>query len=296
VSEWEGKFREWAKPPSATEAEKIENAERAIRKAISNSDKLNSKDIRIIVQGSYKNNVNVRQESDVDIGIVCSNTFYHGDLPPPLTRESLGIRDATYRYDEYWNDVLDALVDHFGREAVAAGGKAFDIKSNTYRVQADVAAFFEHRRYDVSGRYISGVEMRPQKYPDGIVNWPDQHYENGVEKNNNTQRRYKSLVRIVKKLMYEMQAEGIQSAINSPGFLIECLVWNVPNNLMGKASIYDDVRDCLIHLYQNTKDDESCREWGEVSELKYLFRRSQPWDRPTTHQFVIDAWNYVGFE
>lgn len=296
MSEWENKFRDWSKPPSTSEAEKIENAERAIRKAISGSDKLASKNIRIIVQGSYKNNVNVRQESDVDIGVVCSNTFYHGKLPPPLTRESLGIRDATYHYDEYRNDVQDALVQHFGNDSVVAGGKAFDIKSNTYRVQADVAAFFEHRRYSTSGKYINGVQMRPTKYPNGIVNWPDQHYENGVEKNTATQRRYKALVRIMKKLMYDMQSDGIASAVNTPGFLVECLVWNVPNNLMGKASMYDDVRDCIIHLYQNTKEFDTCKEWGEVSELKYLFRDSQPWNRQTTHQFLIDAWNYVGFE
>ena len=58
----------------------------------------------------------------------------------------------------------------------------------------------------------------------------------------------------------------------------------------------EDVRESIIYLYNNTKDDESFKEWGEVSELKYLFRSSQKWTRQQANDFLVAAWNYLGFE
>jgi len=56
------------------------------------------------------------------------------------------------------------------------------------------------------------------------------------------------------------------------------------------------VRAVLAELFNNTLSDDKCSEWGEVSELKYLFRTSQPWTRESAHQFLSDAWNYIGYE
>ena len=56
------------------------------------------------------------------------------------------------------------------------------------------------------------------------------------------------------------------------------------------------VRDVLARLYNDTLKDENCSEWGEVSELKYLFRPTQPWTRQSSHQFLSDAWDYIGYE
>jgi len=73
--DWEKSFNYWAAPPSDTETAKIENAERAIREAIASNNALSSRNYSIFVQGSYRNRVNVKQDSDVDIGIVCRDTI-----------------------------------------------------------------------------------------------------------------------------------------------------------------------------------------------------------------------------
>jgi tRNA nucleotidyltransferase (CCA-adding enzyme) len=67
--DWESVFTTWAKGPSDTEKTKTENAERQIRQAISANPKLQNRNIVVFTQGSYRNRVNVRKESDVDIGI-----------------------------------------------------------------------------------------------------------------------------------------------------------------------------------------------------------------------------------
>ena len=294
--DWESTLRSWASPPAKTEQERCENVERAIKNAIAKSPQFNTRNIKVFTQGSYRNNTNVRQDSDVDIGILCYDTFFM-QLPKGYTRENFGITPATYNYAQFKNEVGQALVDYFGASAVSRGNKAFDIRENSYHVDADVAPFFEHRRYSTNRTHLSGVELRPDNgNPFKVINWPEQHYANGVSKNNTTGRRYKAMVRILKKLCNEMTDNGIDAARPIPGFLNECLVWNVPYSNFGNNSYVNDVRNCFAHLFNNTRSYEKCSEWGEVSELKYLFRGTQKWTWQQAHSFISAAWNYIGLE
>lgn len=296
--DWEASYTSWAQGPSKTEEERIQNVERQIRQAIDASEKLKIRDIKVFVQGSYRNRVNIRQGSDIDMGVVCFDAFFP-DYSDDNIKEKVAktFSDGTYEYKTFKNELYECLVAKFGSQSVSKGNKAFDIKSNTYRVEADVAAFFEHRRYYSESSHLSGVQMIPEdNTPSNVINWPEQHYENGVNKNSNTNRMYKRMVRIIKNLSSEMSSMGITSADNVSGFLVECLIWNIPNENFGYSTYKACVRSCLAYLFNNTITDENCSEWGEVSELKYLFRKIQPWTRKDAHQFISDAWNYVGFE
>src|ERR1035438_5732216 len=95
--DWETTFNSWAAAPSETERTKCGNAERAVRKAIDGSKKLSSKTIEVFVQGSYANRTNVRQDSDVDICVLCKDTFFPDySMSEGLTGEILGHGDAAY--------------------------------------------------------------------------------------------------------------------------------------------------------------------------------------------------------
>jgi hypothetical protein len=294
MRDWENTFSLWAKPPGKTEQDRCENAEKSIRNAIAASDKLNRRNIKVFAHGSYRNNTNVREDSDVDVGILCYDTFLM-DLPEGRTRESFGIEPATYHYADFKNEVGEALVAYFGRSSVHRGNKAFDVHENSYRVDADVAPFFEHRRYSANGKYLPGMELLPDNGGE-IINWPEQHYQNAVDKNARTSKRFKALVRIMKSLCNEMSENDVAAAKPILGFLNECLVWNVPDENFGYATYKSDTRSCLAILFNNTMDDKKCSEWGEVSELKYLFRDSQKWTRQQAHSFISAAWDYIGFE
>jgi len=255
------------------------------------SSRLASHNVSVFSQGSYRNNTNVRKDSDVDIGLLCTDTYFY-DLAEGTTAESLNIVPANYGYDQFKNEVEEALVGYFGRSAVKRGNKAFDIHETTYHVEADVAAFFEHRRYQIHGDPLKGVELRTDNEGHRVINWPEQHYENGVSKSKQTGTRFKSIVRVLKALSNEMADQGVQGG-SLPGFLIECLVWNVPNGCFQHSTYKADVEASLAHLYEHTKADDACREWGEVSELKYLFRPSQKWTREQANAFTIAAWRYA---
>jgi hypothetical protein len=77
------------------------------------------------------------------------------------------------------------------------------------------------------------------------------------------------------------------------GSIIECLAWNVPNDRFQHDKYTDDVKAAIVFLYEYTKTDEPCKEWGEVCELKYLFRPGQKWTREQANAFTVAAWNYT---
>lgn len=294
-NKWENKFVYWTKGLSDTEEAMCENAERMIKNAIKEDTKLSNKNIEVFVQGSYRNNTNVKQNSDVDICVVNMGSFFY-ELPPEKNKNNFHIIGADYQYNEFKNDIEIALINKFGRSGVTRGNKAFDVHSNTYRVDADVVVCLEHRRYTGIGlNYLSGTELMTD---DGryIINWPKQHYENGVNKNVRTNTRYKKVVRIFKRLNLNMQEEGILVSKKIPSFLIECLIWNTPDHFFKKSNYVDTIRDILVFLYNETNSFEKCEEWGEVSDLKYLFRDSQPWKLEDANNFILEAWRYIGYE
>ena len=297
--DWNVTFESWGAAPGITETQKCGNAERAVRKAIDACPKLSSMPIEVFTQGSYRNGTNVRQDSDVDVCVLYKAAFFnHYQFAEGLSKEALGYTTSTYLYPEFKNDVGSALIDYFGREFVTRGSKAFDIHKNTYRIDADVVPTMEHRLYTGnihSYSWLSGTELHPDKGGE-IVNWPQQNYNNGCTKDYASGEQFKTITRILKRMRYELIDEGHEVAVRIPSFLIECLVYSVPNDQLNVGSLRQNVRSVLVYLWNGTETQAACNDWVEVNDRKYLFRASQPWKREDVRAFVQAAWDYVGFE
>ena len=238
----------------------------------------------------------------MDVGVMLYD-FFLVEYPEGKTSADFGNRDADYSYSQFKNELEEALVDRFDRAAVKRGNKAFNIRENTYHVEADVVPLFEFRRYWESGNYRAGVALvtdqgkRIENYPERLVDdWPSTplHYENGVSKNGDTTRCFKGAVRILKKIRNEMEEAGSSSAKAIPGYLLECMIWNVPDVAFTGSTWDARVQAVLLHLWSNTKDDASCKSWCEVDAIKYLFHVSQPWTRAAANAFILDACSNVG--
>jgi hypothetical protein len=291
----EDSLQVWAKAPGQTEQTKCDNAVTAVRKAIDASAALTQRDIRVFAQGSYCNRTNVRQDSDVDVCVLCSDSFFYR-LPEGKTNADFNFSiPATYGYAQFKNEVEAALTARFGNEHVLRGNKAFDIHENTYRIAADAVPCFRYRYYSDAGNLTEGVSFLTDA-GNLVQNWPEQNYDNGVAKNADTGQRFKDVVRILKRLRYKMNDEKIQAASPIPSFLVECLVWNVPNDYFKRDTYTKVVRAALMHLFNNTMKHEDCKEWGEINERKYLFWSGQPWTLQQAHAFISAAWDYLGFE
>ena len=128
------------------------------------------------------------------------------------------------------------------------------------------------------------------------MNWPDLNYNNGVSKNRETGRRFKKVVRILKRLRNEMAEAGYSAASGASSYLIECLVFNVPTGDFCGSDLYADVRSVLAHIYNSTRPDVDCTQWLEVNEFTLLFGESGPGTKEQAFAFASSAWSFIGFE
>ncbi|MFC1688223.1 nucleotidyltransferase [Pseudomonadota bacterium] len=285
----------WTKPPSDSEEAKLSNAERMVKDAINNDPVLSGKSTEVFGQGSYANDTNVRLNSDIDINVRYTGGFYF-DLPDGTSREDFGLGSPSkYSFEEFKDDVFSALVRKFGADAVQRKNKCITVAGNSYRIETDVVPTWNYRRYSKSGSCVLGAKLKADS-GESVVNFPKQHIDNGKQKNTETSRRFKRLTRIFRKLRYKMIDDGIAVSDSITSFLIECLMWNVPNSILNDNDTWQDrLKSSIVYLYQQTKDEDKCDEWGEVSELLYLFRGKRKWTKSDVNQFMVDAWNYLGY-
>lgn len=287
----------WTKPPSNSEQTELENSERMVRDAINSDEKLNKISPETFGQGSYANDTNVRLKSDIDINVRYTDSFYF-DLPENTTETDLGfyrLPAAGYTFDEYKNDVENALVKKFGRDQVKRKDKCLTILGNTYRIQTDVVPTWNYRGYNKDGTYILGALFIPDSSFMGTVNFPKQHIQNAINKNSNTFRRFKRLTRLHRKLRYKMIYDGEKVCDNITSFLLECLVWNVPNRIMNDNDSWTDrLKESIVYIYEQTNDEETCKEWGEVSELLYLFV-GRKWTYKDVNSYMVLLWNHLEY-
>lgn len=135
--------------------------------------------------------------------------------------------------------------------------KAIYIESNTYRVHSDVVPAFQFRNFRNETKnnpndFIEGVKFFTAN-SDGIVNYPKIHVKNGIAKNDNTLRRFKRTVRLYKRIRNKMKEDGIPVSENIRSFLIESLLWNVPNTIFNSTDSWNDIlRNSIISLYNRS--------------------------------------------
>lgn len=293
----EQQLQSWTSPLSQTEEQRAENTIKMIKAAIDANRELSSLDYEVFVQGSFANNTNVRSDSDVDVCVMLKSTFYY-DLPRGKTRTDYNFGPGTMEFQRYRDLVKQALQEKFGWQVVTDGNKSLKVRENTYHVQADVVPAFQYRNYayansQVSWDYVEGTRFYAK---DGreVTNYPKVHVKNGTAKNNRTNYRYKKLVRIMKHVKNEMVDAGRADGNTITSFLVECLVWNTPDSTITAFNTWTEtVRETIIYLYNSIKDGKH-NEWGEVSEMLYLFR-GRKWTDQDALQWLCDAWNYLGY-
>jgi len=309
--EWQARFSYWQRPASETEEAKIEGTARRVAAALRHSAFLPQRQWRVVKQGSYHNNTNVRVDSDMDLGVCLTDAFFmdgpQTDFP---TISELGREPVPFRFDQYKEHVAWCLRQEFGAPAITIGKKAIHIhKNDNEKIHADVVTAFTFQLYGprsvpfgLRGMPDDGIGLITA---DGrrITNFPDQHYTNGCAKNDRTGRRYKRVVRIVKRLRNhfaenpDAPAKVRADAKSTASFLIDCLVYNCPDSFFQNAEIYDDVAGVLRYLSAVLNDPADGRTllgmpswifWREVNGIKPLFGVDQAWT-------VAEAASFIGY-
>jgi hypothetical protein len=301
---WEDDLRKWKEPPTKNEEDKRDRTATQVEEALKASGEVKKFKYRVYPKGSYANNTNVHSDYDVDIAVECKSFYYH-DLSGKAGDEKKAKVEAKFHgnYDgpgptEFRAAIEAALVARFGRTAVTPGQIALRVRERKTTLPADVVPCYQYRDiYDLDFwgdfKYYEGTKLFTTKGK-SVINWPQQQLERGIEKNTATGHRYKQLVRALKKLQSEILDDG-KITKELPSFLIECLVYNVPNDKFGNKQYVDDMRAVLVNIFSATKSEESCSEWVEVNWKKYLFRPTQSWQFEQANALVLAAWRYMGF-
>jgi len=296
--DWEPTFATWYKRASDAEQTRYENTRKAINEALRGDARLSGYSFDVYAKGSYPAFTNVVRDSDVDIAVELT-TYYDTEFihaAKDLTVEDVGTPytgDATLA--GFKDDVEKVLVSAFGSVAVDRGNKAIHIRESTRSLTADVVPCVTHKTWVSRQTSHIGIQLRNDAAPAQIIhNYPKQHLELGTRKNDATSRRYKRVVRILKRLENEMVRQGIIEVV--PSFLIESAVYNVPNVGFDATTWSGRVRYALAHVYNGTMSDAcvTSDDWLEVNRVKYLFAPGQSWSRATAHNFAGQAWDYLG--
>lgn len=290
----ESQLESFTKPISDSENQRCENMIRMVKDAIqgyyneTRDYKIDINNYEIFLQGSYANNTNVKQNSDVDICVMYKGVFQYS-IPEGYSLNG-SYTDSSLDYFELRNIIKKALIRKFGSDRVIDKNKAIRILSNSYTTEADVVVAFQYRKYSNSTEYKEGIYY---KSLDGtaVINFPKIHIKNGNTKNVATNHMYKKMVRIFKKIMYDMQDNNIEISKEVKGFVLECMVYNIPND---KIYQYIETKySTNLKDMMNTFISESMNLWKEVNEIKYLFGIEKGKDEKYYKDFIEAMKRYV---
>lgn len=228
--------------------------------------------IKLLVQGSYANKTNIRSESDVDVAVILESTF-QPNFRPGVICEQYNFSEGTFSVHSLKDDVEKALKQHFGYQGVHRHDKSIKVSGNTYRVDADVVPAYRYRDYtdDYSynkDNYVGGIMIIPDS-GGSIINYPEQHIRNGIEKNKRTSYHFKKLVRVIKSMREELKSAGYSVPSEISSFGLESLLWNVSDTVFNKYTIlrysFDEVLKWLID------NSNSFSSFKEANGIKKLF-------------------------
>ena len=213
------------------------------------------------LQGSYRNDTNIRGDSDVDVVLEMKSTTNYdtsslSQSDQELVAASFG--PASHDWNDFRRETLKALEAGFGRRMVSQGNKSIKLKADPPRLAADVVVCMEHRRYTSRYSYAESITFCALQGKRWIVNYPKEHYQNGATKSNRTSDRFKRTVRMFKNARNHLESTGMISADLAPSYFVECLLYNAPDSAF-QHSFQETYRSIVNWMDQNDLDRIGCQ-------------------------------------
>lgn len=215
-----------------------------IRAALQADAALSARNFEVFLQGSYRNNTNIRGDSDVDVVVKLNGTYMpdYSQLDT-YTRSIVEGRasSATYTLTDFRRDVSNAIRRAFPAHTITEGGKSIKIPRTANNIPADVVPCLEYRLYRprqgllADATYVEGIWLWDVQRIQAVTSFPRQAYEGGVAKHRLTSEWYKPTVRIFKNARGWMEDNGLIQSGMASSHSIECLLYNVPDQQFGTS-------------------------------------------------------------
>lgn len=210
----------------------------SVKTALDRSAELRRLQYEVFLQGSYANSTNTRGDSDVDVVVMLTSTYM------PETSRLSAVEQRKYESDripgttssgDFRSLVEQALRNYYDSGLIDPKNKCIKVKKRDGYVDADVVPAMQQRLFTsypslYGASYTEGISIAPLRGP-RIVNYPKEQIKNGQAKNSRAAGNYKATVRQVKRLRRKAVSLGLLGADVAPGYLLECLISNVPDEL-----------------------------------------------------------------
>jgi hypothetical protein len=251
----------------------------------------------LYLQGSYRNSTNIRGDSDVDV-IAQLTSIFHYDTSSLSQEQSSTFQEVYSKEGEFTlsgfrEATFKGLQEYYDKENVSQGSKAIDIIGFNGRLNADVLCCLEFRKYKSFSRantqdYISGIKFYSTKESRWVINFPKIHYDNGVNKNSQarTNQNYKPVTRIFKNLKSHLVQNNIISSDLAPSYFIQCLLYNLPDNLFRGNTYQSIVVQLLNGLVADVNNNRFQNYVCQNEQLKLFGETKEQWNTPDAIAFI----------
>jgi len=282
----ESQLETWSHQGAITTAK---DTHKSIRNVLYSYEWPNGVDFEVYLQGSYKNDTNIRGDMDVDVVVQLNSTFFKNLSKEQ--KERFGFISAKYTWKDFRKDVLHALIDYYGRDRVSEGNKA--IKVQTSYLPADVVVCIQYRKYPShtvnESDFVEGMTFWTRNENRQVINYPKLHYENGVNKHQNTNGCYKKSVRMFKNIRNYLEENHYIPDNLAPSYFLECLLYNVPDRDFG-GNFQETFCNVVNWLAKAILIDFVCQN----EQLSLFGNTSEQWSIDSAAEFIrelIKLWN-----
>lgn len=271
----------WSKPG------KSENSKVTYEKLYNIIDSRLISNYEIFLQGSYHNTTHVKENSDIDVVVLNKNIIIDNTL--------YGLR-GNLEDLKSWKSTLFYKIQGAQNFNFALGNKTIKYAGNSNYVPADIVPCGCYKSA-VIGSQLGTIlyDSNSRKF---FINYPKQHYENGVSKSQQTNSNFKKTVRMFKNARnYAVRKGLLRNEEIAPSYFLECLIYNVPNSCFNgneQYIFYNAARWLLqnTHIFSNMKcqngiqklfgyDDNNMltyNKWSTSNAITFINAIANLWD------------------
>ena len=211
---------QWSHPRSAMASKQ---AHVSIRDALASDDRLLEFRHKVLLQGSYKNNTNLRKDSDVDLVVRLAYKLNASvaTLSGRRLQENASHQAAHKHWHSFRRRALRVMSKRYG-DAATSGRKTIKLAKGELHADADLV---------VTLSYKQGIALYLPDERRWVVSFPQQHHDRGQKKEEATNRRFKRTIRMFKAARTRLVDMKALTKDDAPSYFIECLLYNVPDGL-----------------------------------------------------------------
>ncbi|MGW3858012.1 hypothetical protein [Micromonospora arida] len=236
-------------------------AEGVLHEALCRSPLLDARPYEIFGQGSRVNGTYIEHGSDIDLVLMLKMP----SEPNIEVLDETGMDDFKQRHKTSlygWEEFRDGALAALGESHTVRMGRRcvnVDDSDSLFGEMVDILLATEYRLYSASPEagvesYEQGVFFRDREGRP-IINFPKQHRRNGDKKHLRTGGRFKEVVRMAKRVRRMAEREQMIAKGAAPSYLLECLLYNVPDHVYRRSPLGEAYRCALEWLNWCHRED-----------------------------------------